>query len=720
MSPSDDDPWMPRRLKALAGLFAAETSITKAVYVTVKAFLDAARKALSGGVNLSAWPSENEWDALVAKNVLPAVDAAFTKRFVDVVHVFGETIDPDSYRSAFMQTVKDRLAPSMWANDTFEYVRGVVDDGVRDGDSVDTISGRLQQLLRIDATVDGQPVWDWQVQRIARTEAMAVYNGGGFNAAKAIEDETGRGAFKQWLATKDPRTRHSHMAADGQTVPLTQQFDVGGASLLFPGDPTGPANEVIQCRCTTLFLSAEEAEEHMNTQQVSEPLVAAAEPSTATVTRWRGVIAPLETLSGDGRMFAAPEGEMRVRPLPLPLTYTPQDWGEHAGAVIVGSIDRVWIEGSNVMGEGRFDTADPVAADVVRKIKDGYHRWVSAVMDSFTDEAICWSADQVVPCDKVAAAQGAYPGSRFTNWRLSEATLVNLPAFADAQIGLVDEEEPSVVELNNEPEGVKVAMGQEVPATEIPQALVAAAGVIKAPANPPREWFNDPHLPGPTPTTVTRDGHIFGHLTTWDTCHIGFPGKCVTAMPSPSGYANFHLGAVMCDNGELLPVGNLVVSTDHADLMASAKETMRHYSDSGFAAAVIRVGEDEFGPWFSGSLTPEATPEQVATLLRCPPSVDYRMINGQRDLVAALCVNVPGFPIRRERVEDNKPMALIASGNIPASMSTSLAQLQSDCECAECDCGDCQCEKSEADVAARAGVARLAMRRLVAVGRMEA
>jgi uncharacterized protein with gpF-like domain len=55
-----------------------------------------------------------------------------------------------------------------------------------------------------------------------------------------------------WLSTVDSRTRPTHVAADQQRTLLTSPFIVGGAQLLFPGDPTGPADEVIQCRCTML------------------------------------------------------------------------------------------------------------------------------------------------------------------------------------------------------------------------------------------------------------------------------------------------------------------------------------------------------------------------------------------------------------------------------------------------------------------------------------
>lgn len=55
---------------------------------------------------------------------------------------------------------------------------------------------------------------------------------------------------KEWIATLDGRTRHSHGIADGQQVEIDGKFKVGASELRFPGDPQGAAEEVYNCRCT--------------------------------------------------------------------------------------------------------------------------------------------------------------------------------------------------------------------------------------------------------------------------------------------------------------------------------------------------------------------------------------------------------------------------------------------------------------------------------------
>lgn len=57
------------------------------------------------------------------------------------------------------------------------------------------------------------------------------------------------GPSKTWVTQGDERVRDWHEDADGQEVPVDQPFDVGGESLMYPGDPDGSPGNVINCRC---------------------------------------------------------------------------------------------------------------------------------------------------------------------------------------------------------------------------------------------------------------------------------------------------------------------------------------------------------------------------------------------------------------------------------------------------------------------------------------
>ena len=84
--------------------------------------------------------------------------------------------------------------------------------------------------------------------RAARTAATGAENGGRMDSYFAAE-EMGIKIEKQWLATLDGRTRDSHADLDGKHVPNDEAFDNG---LMYPGDPSGYASEVYNCRCTMI------------------------------------------------------------------------------------------------------------------------------------------------------------------------------------------------------------------------------------------------------------------------------------------------------------------------------------------------------------------------------------------------------------------------------------------------------------------------------------
>ena len=43
----------------------------------------------------------------------------------------------------------------------------------------------------------------------------------------------------------------------GKKVGLTEEFTVGGANMLYPGDPKGGASNLCNCRCTCAYIPKE-------------------------------------------------------------------------------------------------------------------------------------------------------------------------------------------------------------------------------------------------------------------------------------------------------------------------------------------------------------------------------------------------------------------------------------------------------------------------------
>jgi hypothetical protein len=103
-------------------------------------------------------------------------------------------------------------------------------------------------------------VSEHRADTIARTEVNMAANAGVQSWGSVLSD-AGFTTTKVWYAMDDARTRPTHREADGQEVGLDEPFNVGGYDLDFPGDPNGPAEEVVNCRCTHLIQTADGATE---------------------------------------------------------------------------------------------------------------------------------------------------------------------------------------------------------------------------------------------------------------------------------------------------------------------------------------------------------------------------------------------------------------------------------------------------------------------------
>lgn len=81
-----------------------------------------------------------------------------------------------------------------------------------------------------------------RTERIVRTESVRAANYGVFIGADKYDFEV----VKEWISATDKRTRHTHRVNHREQREVDQSFSNG---LMFPGDPEGPAKEVINCRC---------------------------------------------------------------------------------------------------------------------------------------------------------------------------------------------------------------------------------------------------------------------------------------------------------------------------------------------------------------------------------------------------------------------------------------------------------------------------------------
>ena len=118
-----------------------------------------------------------------------------------------------------------------------QHIDSAILQGVLQGDSIDSISYRLQKVTDMDRRA---------AVRNARTMMTGAQNGGRLDAMKRASD-LGIGVKKEWMATLDSRTRDSHARLYGERKDLDEPFSNG---LMKPGDPNGNPEEVYNCRCT--------------------------------------------------------------------------------------------------------------------------------------------------------------------------------------------------------------------------------------------------------------------------------------------------------------------------------------------------------------------------------------------------------------------------------------------------------------------------------------
>ena len=371
---------------------------------------------------------------------------------------------------------------------------------------------------------------------------------------------------------------------------------------------------------------------------------------------WRGPLAVEGTVTGDGREFA--EGALTWADLPLPLRWNMEDshGGEpHTVAVNVGRIDAITREGDQIMGSGVLNLDDPNGERVYNMIKGKFLRGVSIDADSITDADVemVWpesDTDGMDDDDPLAMLFAQPEKMIFKAGRIRAATLVDIPAFAEAFIELTD--------------NTGAVLASSSAADYVAETAVVTASVAVEEWAPPAQWFADPKLSVPTGITIDASGRVYGHAAQWGTCHVGYADECVSP-PHEDVHDYFMAGEVKTADGQSVSVGQITVGTGHASLSAGHRAAAEHYDHTGFAVADVAVGNDAHGIWVAGAVRPSASSDRVHELRASGQvSGDWRRIGGKLRLVGLLAVNVPGFPVprMRARVASGAQHALVAAG----------------------------------------------------------
>lgn len=162
---------------------------------------------------------------------------------------------PESVRGSFSMYSEEQVSMIMRDSQTpFEkmaYVKLADDDlplrRLQSEMAQATILGESQdQIIRRIRTVTGQSVR--QARTVAQTERTRIQSQ---SRQTALSDaaKLGVNVKKRWSAT-GVNTRDTHLYLDGMVVNEGEPFiSSSGAALMYPGDPSAPAEEVINCHC---------------------------------------------------------------------------------------------------------------------------------------------------------------------------------------------------------------------------------------------------------------------------------------------------------------------------------------------------------------------------------------------------------------------------------------------------------------------------------------
>lgn len=124
---------------------------------------------------------------------------------------------------------------------TFSEIKRILRESYENGESIEQIRKTLEETFAEFDKV--------RAKAIARTETNGLVNGASHEAYRQNGIK-----WEEWLtAPGAANPRHEALAdLDGQVRRLDEPFSVDGEPLMYPGDPSGSAENVINCRCTVI------------------------------------------------------------------------------------------------------------------------------------------------------------------------------------------------------------------------------------------------------------------------------------------------------------------------------------------------------------------------------------------------------------------------------------------------------------------------------------
>jgi uncharacterized protein with gpF-like domain len=227
-----------------------ERAMKSAVWAELKIIGKSAKQIVRGGIDSIIAQHRERLLALYIQYKLKALEAGVNMIQRDGIKQ-GANIETKDGESRLRRRIREAVTRNAEdfslevSETTRSQINTILKNGAIDGLDEDEIARRIED--KTEGAIGRS-----RAQVIARTETHAAMMEGTMLAAQELVDD-GITLYKTWVSAEDERTRETHVEADGQTIEMDDVFEVGDAELSFPGDMTGPAEEVINCRCAVTY-----------------------------------------------------------------------------------------------------------------------------------------------------------------------------------------------------------------------------------------------------------------------------------------------------------------------------------------------------------------------------------------------------------------------------------------------------------------------------------
>lgn len=226
------------------------TAAEKLAYRKFKAALDATYKVAIEQIAAEGMSSVNWINDTAIREAYYEVWAELSyTNYVKLYGAYDRTLWA-SKMSGYIQTHLEVRIQEVWAYSRELYVKTVgsaMETAINKGFGVEKTARIIEQ--DVNSQLNGN-INRWRARRIAQTELVGAGNYGTWLAIVQAESE-GINISKQWLVhPQGSKTqRHSLMNIDYQIRSPQVPFDVGGEQLQYPGDPSGSAQNIVNCKC---------------------------------------------------------------------------------------------------------------------------------------------------------------------------------------------------------------------------------------------------------------------------------------------------------------------------------------------------------------------------------------------------------------------------------------------------------------------------------------